>query len=244
MGARGYASLPEKSLFMTTQRITCIVPTYNEGERILDVLSVLTRISRIDEIICVDDGSTDNTKDLVASQFPSVTLIRLQTNKGKSEAVKIGVRRASGDTILLFDADIRNLKAAEVGKAIAAWNKLADKTMIVLARIHSPVSSRLLRWPELLGGERIVRTSDIKAMYETYSVTRFQLEVALNQYFIDRNMVIYDFPFSGLNTYMLDKHSFLDGLRKYTHMTAEIISAYGFPAYLTQMFFSKRKLLV
>jgi len=63
------------------KNITAIVPAYNEAERISKVLEVLTTYKQFKEIIVVDDGSTDNTEEIV-KKF-NVRYIRNESNKGK-----------------------------------------------------------------------------------------------------------------------------------------------------------------
>jgi len=88
--------------------VTVIVPTYNEEETIGQVLSELTKIEpKIGplEIIVVDDGSSDRTKDEVA-EFPSVIYVKHQRNMGKGMALKTGLKIGRGRTVVIQDADM------------------------------------------------------------------------------------------------------------------------------------------
>jgi glycosyltransferase involved in cell wall biosynthesis len=85
-------------------QISVVIPSYNRAhtlERAL--LSVLGQTSAADEIIVVDDGSTDDSASLVR-QHPSVKLIQ-QQNKGVSAARNAGIRSASSEWIALLDSD-------------------------------------------------------------------------------------------------------------------------------------------
>ena len=90
--------------------VSIVIPAFNES-RFIGTL--LERIKAVDveslgfrrEIIVVDDCSTDGTGDIVAG-VPDVTLVRMPVNGGKGRAVREGIARASGELILIQDADL------------------------------------------------------------------------------------------------------------------------------------------
>lgn len=86
--------------------ISIVMPAYNARATIFDALdSALSQTLRADEIIVIDDGSTDGTGDAVARKYgSSVTLIQ-QTNAGVSAARNRGIEAASGEFIQFLDAD-------------------------------------------------------------------------------------------------------------------------------------------
>jgi cellulose synthase/poly-beta-1,6-N-acetylglucosamine synthase-like glycosyltransferase len=90
------------------QLVSVIVPAYNE-ERVIaqTIRSLLASDYPEFEIIVVDDGSTDNTCEVVRNQFSDHTRVALFTkeNAGKAEALNFGLRRARGEIIVALDAD-------------------------------------------------------------------------------------------------------------------------------------------
>jgi len=80
-----------------------IIPAYNEEKRIGEVLDILTKKLKDYEIIVVDDGSTDKTKEIALSK--GVKVISYKKNRGKGYAVKKGFLNANGDLIGFVDAD-------------------------------------------------------------------------------------------------------------------------------------------
>jgi len=90
--------------------VSCIIPAYNEGPRIAQVLAVVRAQPLIDEVIVVDDASDDDTAAQVLA-MADVTLIRQPRNGGKSRAVAAGLRAAKGRIILFLDADLTGLDA-------------------------------------------------------------------------------------------------------------------------------------
>jgi glycosyltransferase involved in cell wall biosynthesis len=88
-------------------QISVIIPSYNRLQTLLPTIeSVLYQTSAVDEIIVVDDGSTDATSDEVSRRYPEIKLIR-QPNRGVSAARNAGIRSASFDWIALLDSDDR-----------------------------------------------------------------------------------------------------------------------------------------
>lgn len=85
--------------------ISVVIPTCNRAHNLARALdSVVNQRSAVDEIIVVDDGSTDHTRKLVSEQYPAVTLIT-QPNRGVSNARNRGISVARGDWIALLDSD-------------------------------------------------------------------------------------------------------------------------------------------
>jgi glycosyltransferase involved in cell wall biosynthesis len=85
--------------------ITVIIPTYNRSGLLVEALnSVVNQTQRADEIIVVDDGSTDNTREVVAAFGNGVIYIK-QQNAGPSAARNNGMRKAKGDFVALLDSD-------------------------------------------------------------------------------------------------------------------------------------------
>jgi glycosyltransferase involved in cell wall biosynthesis len=84
--------------------VSVIIPAYNEAERIADTLRAVKTILQVDEIIVVDDGSSDGTAE--AALLDGVRVIRLPENCGKGGALTAGVAEAKGDVLMFLDADL------------------------------------------------------------------------------------------------------------------------------------------
>ena len=88
-------------------RISVVIPTWNRAEHLAQALdSVFAQELAPHEVIVVDDGSTDHTRELVARRFGDACFL-YQQNRGVSSARNAGIRAATGDWIALLDSDDR-----------------------------------------------------------------------------------------------------------------------------------------
>ncbi len=97
-------------------KVSCVIPAFNESSTIKNVLKVVKKVETIDEIIVVDDGSTDATYK--NAKLKGVKVIRHETNKGKGAAIKTGCKHAHGDIILFIDADLYNISPKKIASII------------------------------------------------------------------------------------------------------------------------------
>lgn len=90
---------------MATADLSVIIPTYNRSATLARALdSVFEQSCAPLEVVVVDDGSTDNTGDLIKQHYPSVRYLQ-QSNQGVSAARNTGIAQAKGEWIALLDSD-------------------------------------------------------------------------------------------------------------------------------------------
>ncbi len=97
-------------------KIVAIIPAYNEEGRISRVLEAVTASPLLDEVVVVDDGSTDGTYE-EASSFP-VRVIKREKNGGKGAALKTGLEQTEADIYVFLDADLLGLTPRHVEKLV------------------------------------------------------------------------------------------------------------------------------
>jgi glycosyltransferase involved in cell wall biosynthesis len=93
---------------MAQRKLSVIIPCYNESRTIAQVIDRIWEVDLGDldlEIIAVDDGSSDGTREIL-SNLPNLKVIRYECNRGKGGAIKTGLAVATGDIILFQDADL------------------------------------------------------------------------------------------------------------------------------------------
>lgn len=121
--------------------VCIVIPAYNEGQKIRSVIQGL-KSEGLHNLLVIDDGSTDNTSEVVQSE--NCTVIRMEKNCGQGKSLQIGIEHLkitqNPDVIVTFDADGQH-QAEDVKKLVGA---LQDKnTDVVLGSRFLKKNSRI-----------------------------------------------------------------------------------------------------
>jgi glycosyltransferase involved in cell wall biosynthesis len=131
--------------------LTVIVPCFNEAAGLADFLArlehVLDRLPNYScEIICIDDGSTDDTLAQLrwhAQRNPCITVVELSRNFGKENALTAGLDLAEGDAVVPIDADLQHPPEL-IPQMLHLWEQGAD--MVLAKRKNRDDTGRMQRW--------------------------------------------------------------------------------------------------
>ena len=160
-------------------RVTLIIPTYEEADRISTTLSVVdsqlrSAFSKSDdiEVIVVDDGSKDDTSE-IARKAGADLVIRLESNQGKGAAIRAGVREAKGSVVAFTDADLA-YNPRQVLELVELVEKGYD--MVVGSRQHVETKNlvRAGRFREI--GGRIINVATFMLLLGQYRDTQCGLK--------------------------------------------------------------------
>ncbi|MBZ0290255.1 MAG: glycosyltransferase, partial [Anaerolineae bacterium] len=142
---------------MSIERVSVIVPSYNQGRYVAETVeSVLAQTYPHVEIIVVDDGSTDDTRERLSVYAPRILCIS-QPNKGLSGARNTGLAASRGRYVLFLDSDDLLLptaleKLASIldqdagcGLAYCAWRQISADGQTALGEVHPRQSGHVLK---------------------------------------------------------------------------------------------------
>lgn len=135
---------------MSSPVLSIIVPMYNESDNIevfySRTIKVLENLGETFEIICVDDGSKDNTLELLLElnkKDPRVKVVGLSRNFGKEIAMSAGIDYASGQAVIPIDADLQDPPEL-IPDLVAKWKEGYD--VVYATRIEREGETWLKKW--------------------------------------------------------------------------------------------------
>jgi len=167
---------------MKTATVSALIPAYNEEKSIKSVLIALKAAKKIDEIICINDGSSDKTL-LEIQKVEDITILNMKKNKGKSYAIVEGIKAAKGDIIVFIDADIKG----EIAKAADALvTPLIDGTYDVT--VGYPLANSFDKFFRPLSGERAYFKHDLLKVLDKLEQKGYGMELFLNHSFKDKRI--------------------------------------------------------
>ncbi len=172
---------------MTGPRFTCLVPAFNEAERLPGVLAAVVGHPSVDRVVVIDDGSTDGTGEVALRH--GAELLRTPCNGGKTHALRLGLETVSTSHVVLIDADLVGLTPGVVSSLIAPVAAGAAYASVSL-RGNAPWVWRRIGI-DYISGERVLPTALIANRLEALDrLRRFGFEVFLNELLVEEGRPI------------------------------------------------------
>lgn len=219
---------------------SCIIPAYNEWPRIAKVLETVLACEELHEIIVVDDGSTDDTWEVIETfQHQKLQKIRQQKNGGKTNAVLRWINISKWNYIVMIDSDLLNLKVEHINSLI---KPIKDKEADVTFSIREN-SLKVYKWlqSDFVSGERIVPREIFEDNDFFISCPWFWLEVKLNEKIIAWKYTIKNIYFPNvISPRKVSKSWIFTGTLADVKMVHNIISVVSIPKLLYQIRYFSR----
>jgi glycosyltransferase involved in cell wall biosynthesis len=193
-------------------KITVVIPVFNEVNTIDEIIHRVSATKLATEILVVDDGSTDGTRDKLArlKQQKGIRIILHEKNQGKGAAVRTGIQNATQDIVLIQDADLEYnpkdypalLKPIQDGIAdvvygsrflggsrrpILFWNMVANKLLTFMTNI---LYNNILS--DMETGYKIFKRSIFKDI--KLRSNRFDFEPEFTAKILKRHIRIFEVP--------------------------------------------------
>lgn len=153
--------------------ISAIVPCYNEEKTVKGVIEAILSSPYIDEVIAVNDGSTDTTSEILNSFGNQISFIDLKKNKGKGYALVRGIKKSKGDIVVFLDADFINLSAKHIDLMLEP---------VLYNGMRGSIGYRYKNSSNI-SGQRVYYKNDLLPHLDNIQNTRFGVEVYLNKIF-------------------------------------------------------------
>lgn len=195
-------------------KISVVIPVYNEIHTIREILHRVQATGLVGEIVVVDDGSTDGTRD-VLKELDALGPVRVtfhERNQGKGAAVCTGFQKVTGDVIIIQDADLEYdpreyqnlLKPIQEGLADVVygsrflggprrptmfWHMVANKMLTFMTNV---LYNNILT--DMETGYKVFRTQVVRDM--TIHARRFDFEPEFTAKVLKRNVRIFEVPIS------------------------------------------------
>lgn len=184
-------------------KISCIIPAHNE-EKTIGYVVKSARNSRVfQEVIVVNDGSLDHTAQILTNE-KGIIFINLPQNVGKGGAVWHGLAQATGDIILMLDADLIGLTKYHFRTLLKPLiTKKADVCVGIVMHKEKKWTSFIQRNASDLSGQQAFWKKDV--IDANIKNTRFGLEIALKNHFKNKSLKIEKIFLEGVKHFMKEE---------------------------------------
>lgn len=205
-----------------------VIPAFNEADNILPVLNTVCALDEIQEIILVDDGSSDTTSEValqVAEHDRRLVVIRLPENRGKAAAMLTGVRALHTDLVIFLDADLVGLMPHHLKQLISLQKAGSHEMAIAVFKIGKGFSTVPQRFAPYLSGQRCLWRQEAEQALLPLVGDRYGVETGLNIYARHNHWHVQKVVWRGVTHHMVwKKQKVTDGFHNRLQMYGQIVN--------------------
>jgi len=165
------------------KKVSAIICAYNEEKTIKEVILSISKAVIVSEIVIVNDGSTDSTKEIIEAlkEEIEITAIHLDENKGKGYAMAIAVENAVFDIMVFIDADQRTIPSGYITQLVSPL--LNNECDMVLGQATETLINYKINPFKSFTGERSLLKKDILPILDEMKTSKFGVETLINLYY-------------------------------------------------------------
>ncbi len=161
------------------QTVSVIIPALNEERTLPSIVEIVKSWGKADEIIVVDDGSTDKTNRSVRQFLPHIILITHKRNLGKAAAMADGIKQSTGEIIMFLDGDTVGLTHKDLDVMIQPV--LSGKSDMVMGAARFWSAGKFEPFNSLTG-QRVVLRKHVLPLVENMRSLGYGVELYLNKH--------------------------------------------------------------
>ncbi len=217
--------------------ISAILPCYNEKTRIIPIIDQIKKVSLVNEILVVDDGSKSSTRKIL-QQIKGIKLITHSKNKGKTQAIKTGIDNSTSDILIFIDSDLKNFKSTHL---ISLLNPILKNNcdLVLSQKEKESLHCRLSGFSIAYTGERVIKKKLLLKYPEIFDNPGYLLEASINKIFFKKYRVRKIF-LKNVGQWSKTKKSGINGSLGDIKMLIKIIRFLGIKEFVYQINFAKK----
>jgi glycosyltransferase involved in cell wall biosynthesis len=216
-------------------KLSVVIPVFNEAKTVATVIDRVRRTNLPIELIVVDDGSTDGTREVLREQDARIDrLILLDRNRGKGAALKAGFAVATGDVLIIQDADLE-YDPEDYSELLKPIEK-AGADLVLGSRLTGARPQRAYYYWHYVGNRfitliaRVLYNTTLSDIYTCYKAFRrehldglditsdgFEFDAEFLAQLLKRNLVVYEVPISYYG------RSYAEGKKIKWHHTGRVV---------------------
>lgn len=166
-----------------SRSLTVIIPVFNEERTVSSVIEIIRSWGKAEEIVVVNDGSTDRTLAAVKQFTGSIRIISYRKNRGKSYAMAKGIEQSRGEIIMFMDGDVVGLTHRDLDAMTAPVAEGNADMVLGAARFWS--AGKFEPFNDITG-ERVILRKNIENRLQEIKPLGYGIELYLND--LHKNM--------------------------------------------------------
>jgi glycosyltransferase involved in cell wall biosynthesis len=180
------------------RKVSAIICAYNEEKTIENVIRSVSQAQIVTEIIVVNDGSNDKTKEIIESLKSKIPLkaIHFDENKGKGYAMATGVENADGEIITFIDADISGLSDTHLKQLVNPL--IRNEADMVLGFPTKTMINYKINPYKHYTGERSLFKTELEPLLNKIKYSEYGVEWLINQHFKENKKNVLKIYLEGL----------------------------------------------